>query len=392
MANRISSSRELEKIYLENNISHSPCKECSSAIWYPHTIVSRDKKGNVKIVNANHLTIKNFNGKDYPLVVCYDCLTLKFPEISNKNSSKLFNTCNEYVKFAFKVEDDEFLSKRKDHGITLDKMIQLHGEREGTQKWEKYCSFQREKNTFEYKKQKYDLTREEFDEFNRSRGVTEANLIKKYGTDIGKAKWLDYINRQRFTKSIEYYIDKYGKKEGPLKWSELNSSKALTLSNFVKRYGEELGSNKFEEYLSRFKTSTSKVSQSFFNSLDLKLGEFNLKTYYHSKNTEFSILLKNLNKYYKLDYYIFDLKIAIEYNGDYWHANPEIYLRDDIIHSDLTANEIWDRDTARINNLLLEKGIETIKVWQKDDFINRENILNKIYEEIKHRVRENKIN
>ena len=35
---------------------------------------------------------------------------------------------------------------------------------------------------------------------------------------------------------------------------------------------------------------------------------------------------------YELDIYLPDLRLAIEYNGDYWHANPEFYSEDEIIN------------------------------------------------------------
>ena len=385
-------SKQLEEIYSNYNIKHSPCKLCNSAIFYPHTLISIDSSKTVKLLHANYSTYKIFNNKKYQLEICYFCLSKEFPEIKLKSSNKLFNTCNKYVKFAFNVNDEDYKNKRKDHGVTLTKLITKYGINRGTAKWEKYCSFQKEKNTFEYKKKEYNFTKSQFNEFNKSRGVTKNNLIKKYGDSDGLIKWNNYVERQRFTKSLDYYIHKYGDIDGPLKFNSVNLSKGLTLSNFINKYGEEIGTIKFKEYLNHAVSPVSKVSQCFFKELDDILSPFNLKTYYFSKNTEFSVLLKSVNKYYKLDYYIYELRLAIEYNGDYWHANPKIYKNTDVLHSNMTASEIWDRDNNRILNLFNEKQIETIQVWQNDDFINRQTLLTKIYDTIKNRISKNKIN
>jgi len=381
----ITNQKELDSILINYNMPHIPCKKCNNSIWYPQTKVILSNES-VILINSNYQTVKKVNSCSYQLQICYNCLIDKFPEIESKNPSKLFNTCSKYVKYAFDVSDDDFNNQRKKHGITLNNLIKLYGETDGTSRWNKYCEIQRVTNTFEYKKKHYNFTEEDFSNFNKSRGITLNNLIKKYGEVDGQIRWKKYIDLQKLTKSLEYYIDKYGKDEGTQKWISLGQAKSQTLCNYIKRHGEDIGSVKFKEYLDRFNTNTSKVSQIFFNKFDLIIAEFNLTTYYHSKNKEFSKVLKTLNKYCKIDYYIKELNLAIEYNGDYWHANPNIYLSKDIIHSNLTASDIWNNDMLRKNALLNEHNIETLIVWQTDDFLNTEITLNTLYDEIKNRL------
>jgi G:T-mismatch repair DNA endonuclease (very short patch repair protein) len=60
-----------------------------------------------------------------------------------------------------------------------------------------------------------------------------------------------------------------------------------------------------------------------------------------------------------------DNKIIVEYNGDYWHANPLKYNGNDIIHHNISANEIWEKDLQR-NKKLEEFGYNVIIVWLSD--------------------------
>jgi len=51
-----------------------------------------------------------------------------------------------------------------------------------------------------------------------------------------------------------------------------------------------------------------------------------------------------------LDYYDETLNIAVEFYGDFWHANPLIYKENDSILG-VSACEIWERDKIRENEI-----------------------------------------
>jgi hypothetical protein len=77
------------------------------------------------------------------------------------------------------------------------------------------------------------------------------------------------------------------------------------------------------------------------------------------------------------DVLIKDFNFVIEYYGDYWHANPNKYKADDIVHHNKTAKEIWDRDSFRLD-LLKTNGYTVHVVWQSDYKKNKECILEKL--------------
>ena len=217
---------DLFEFYKKINYSFFPCRECSLPIWYPHTgVFFNEKTKKLTLVNGTELSNKQINGKIYQLSICYHCLSKNYPEILYKNSSKLFNTNSHFVKYAFLIDDQSFIEKKKEHGVTLQSRISKHGEIDGINKWKKYCELQRVTNTLEYKFKKYGWDAEQFDKFNKSRAVTKINLQTKYGTNKGLELWTSYINLQKYTKSKQYYIDKFGEVDGPIIFKEINKKR-----------------------------------------------------------------------------------------------------------------------------------------------------------------------
>jgi hypothetical protein len=79
------------------------------------------------------------------------------------------------------------------------------------------------------------------------------------------------------------------------------------------------------------------------------------------------------------DYYVEPLELAIEFYGDYFHANPSIYPDAHFIREGLTAREVRQKDETR---LLAAQclGIKTFVVWERDWETKRSEVLKRIQE------------
>ena len=133
---------------------------------------------------------------------------------------------------------------------TKEHWILMFGEKDGLKKWNHYCKLQSKSNTFEYKKQKYGWTKEDFDEYNKTRAVTLENQIAKYGEEEGTKRFNDYCDKQSYAgNKLEYFIEKYGEKEGLIKFKEVNSKKSLTVDTFINKYGEKDGVLRYHKYM-----------------------------------------------------------------------------------------------------------------------------------------------
>ena len=171
---------------LENLISDkSYCKDCNKSIFYPNSLIRLGRDGNVKYETNNPCSrsFKDVGGNRYYLLVCSFCLHLKFQKYENMNKSRVFNVMNEITRYAFNIPDDVANTFTKTTAVTLKNLVKKYGENEGKLRWEKYRNLQAVTNTFEYKKEKYGWSREDFDKFNQSRAITEENLINRYGDE-----------------------------------------------------------------------------------------------------------------------------------------------------------------------------------------------------------------
>lgn len=132
----------------------------------------------------------------------------------------------------------------------------------------------------------------------------------------------------------------------------------------------------------------SKLSVSLFNKLCLLFPDICNDFRYATHGNEVCEW-DNLNfKSFFLDfsYNKNDVKFDIEFNGDYFHANPKLYKPTDTIKLEGTnkiVSDIWKYDEYRTS--FLEKlGYKIHIVWEYDYIHNQESIINECYEFIKH--------
>jgi len=67
--------------------------------------------------------------------------------------------------------------------------------------------------------------------------------------------------------------------------------------------------------------------------------------------------------------------IIVEFLGDYWHANPNKYKENDIVHHELTALEIWKNDERR-KSTFERLGFFVYTVWESDYKKDKRHVLN----------------
>lgn len=86
---------------------------------------------------------------------------------------------------------------------------------------------------------------------------------------------------------------------------------------------------------------------------------------------------------------VIDGKIAIEFYGDYYHANPFVYEDDDYIKvKGKTAKEVRDADRRRVEKIV-ESGYKVIVLWQRNYRENKEYALEDLVRQIDEALKEN---
>ena len=106
----------------------------------------------------------------------------------------------------------------------------------------------------------------------------------------------------------------------------------------------------------------SPISQRLFWDLYNLIG--NDKTKFGELNIEF-VLAKN-KKCFAYDYVDTYRKKCIEFNGDFWHCNPNEY-NENYVHrvKGITALEIWENDRIK-NELIKKRGYDVLIIWESD--------------------------
>lgn len=360
LISRYRKERTIENwILLENHIEDRKyCKDCGGSIYYENSLIRLSKENRLVYdkVMPSCRTNKKIGDKIYYLQVCQRCVIEKFPEYLAMNRSRVFNTVNKISAYAFSIPEEECKKFTKGNGITLANLVKKYGEELGNEKWESYRRIQSVTNTFEYKKEKYGWSEDDFKKFNKSRSVTLKNMIEKHGENDGKIIFDAYVEKQRSNgKTLDWFKEKLGENEGKIKYAEISLRKS--------KGGIASG------------ISYSRVSQDFLDSIDAFFSK-NYNTYYARKNYEYTVYSETLNRCYLVDYYIEELKVCIEFNGDYFHANPKKYGPEyefyGLYKFPIKAKSLWEKDKIKSDVLLNEFGIKTIVVWESDYYKNKD--------------------
>ena len=93
--------------------------------------------------------------------------------------------------------------------------------------------------------------------------------------------------------------------------------------------------------------------------------------------------LENTNENCKNKIFSYDLTIGnkiIEFNGDFWHMNPDMY-DSDYVHpySNLSAEEKWEIDEIKLN-CAFQNGYEVLTIWEQEYNENKEATIQKCVE------------
>ena len=264
---------------------------------------------------------------------------------------------------------------KENNSRNLDFFINKCGEEVGTKKFDEML----QKRAYSNSKQKMiddGRSKEEIEDISKLRwSQTSLEAFQnRFGIDDGLKKFNIFCNQQK-TKSkrcLEFWSS-LGLTDEESR-IELKKFQSRGLPFWIEKYGNELGLKKYKDWVSRVTefsnlSGVSKSSQTFFKSF-FSVDSFNFKNiqYFDHSNSEFCLYTKDYKLYLDCYFEIDDKKFGIEYNGDYWHANPRIYESSDVISypdKKVEASKVWDRDFLKKSDLNAA-GIVVYYVWETD--------------------------
>ncbi len=201
---------------------------------------------------------------------------------------------------------------------------------------------------------------------------------------------LNYWN-SRLETQLKYWLAKgYSEKEAKEKLKERQTT--FSKEKLIKKYGEQEGFKKWSERQEKWKAKVfndkqwlgggvSKISNELFEKI-IKSANLDVKDcLYGVKNEKY---ISNKDLHYKFDFTYLPTKKIIEFHGDYWHCNPDLYEAN-YYHKikKMQAKEIWDYDKEKIE-LAKSYGYSVLVVWEADYYKNPEETANKCKHFIKN--------
>jgi hypothetical protein len=201
----------------------------------------------------------------------------------------------------------------------------------------------------------------------------------KYGADA------PFLNEELKKKTIDTCLIKFGC-INPAQNKEIQLQMKNTM---LERYGVP------HNFCLQGERGYSKISQELFWSIYNELNE-NLKKniYFSELNQEYFIrVLNSFKNYYKINQTLYfldfaikynDKKFCIEFNGDLWHANPNIYkAKDHPLSFDRTISceDIWLKDKIKEENII-QSDFYLWHIWEKDYCSDKEYWKNLFLKEI----------
>lgn len=206
-------------------------------------------------------------------------------------------------------------------------------------------------------------------EFYIKRGLSE-NDRKKFNENVAK-------NRS-YNTQLEYYINK-GMSEEEAHKALYNRQATFSLYKCIQKYGDKRGLEIFNE---RQRVWNKKLQKSFKSGKYVQspianklFKEIKIKLNINNSIEEKYIFNDKLHKGYLFDFCLNNK--LIEFNGDYWHANPIFYGPKSFIKAkNKKAEEIWEYDKIKIQTAN-DQGYKVLIIWEHDYNNNEEETLKK---------------
>ncbi len=174
----------------------------------------------------------------------------------------------------------------------------------------------------------------------RGYSLEEANILRK--------------ERQR-TFTLDRCIEKYGEKDGIKKWKDRQAKWVKSLHNNFNLHGDgrspqSIWAKEIIRILCGYLKIETPVKEKWIASKDNEL---------------------------RCSYDFTYNKKIIEFNGDFWHAHPNLFQADEIVPVlKISAKEKWELDKKK-KELAESYGYEVLVIWESEYGKDKETIINK---------------
>jgi len=195
--------------------------------------------------------------------------------------------------------------------------------------------------------------------------VSKLDFVKKKISKIAKEQWDSGERVQIYSQERRNKISLFSKNMWKSPEYRRNFSKSIKKTIYgnpkelERRRQQMINLRKDPEFIKKMCLSNSRTFSKLHQKIRifLKLEKFG----FYSEQIIHRYIVDELNE---------NLKLIIEINGDYFHANPKFYKKDDIIKpfggAEYTSEQKWESDRIR-EEFLKNLGYDVFVIWESDN-------------------------
>jgi G:T-mismatch repair DNA endonuclease (very short patch repair protein) len=204
-------------------------------------------------------------------------------------------------------------------------------------------------------------------------------LIKKYGVDnLSKSEKIKEKKKETFIKN-QGYENNFCNRDiriSAISKIDYNKVKESNIASLAKKYGNHITNVAQLEYVREKISNTQKARFSNMSADELrKMTEPARAAIKYTSSQEIRIqsILNEMGISYTANGFlysynwdfIFKNKLILEIQGDFWHGNPKLYKKDDILLNGLTVDMVWKKD-YRKKKKVENYGYRVYYLWETD--------------------------
>ena len=228
--------------------------------------------------------------------------------------------------------------------------------------------------------------------FDEKESTIKVSEYQKQNNDKKQEKWKNikdtYDGKKQKNTNIEYYLNKgYSITDSEILLKKRQNT--FTLEKCITKYGLDKGTRIYnkrqKDWIKKMfnkdtcmATGRSMLCDKFIEELIISINNKNITDNFLYGNNE-KFIYDNLEKKGKRYDLCYEKKI-IEFNGDFWHANPKIFESEEIHKvKKIKCSEIWGQDARKIS-LAKIYGYEILVIWDSDYINDKDSIIKKCKE------------
>lgn len=207
----------------------------------------------------------------------------------------------------------------------------------------------------------------------------KTTLIKKYGVDnLSKSEKIKEKKKETFIRNHGYENNfcNIDIRTSALSKIDYKKGSETMVTSMMEKYGNHITNPAQLDYVRKKMSNAQKNRLSNMTADELRKMTEPARAavnYVSSQEIRIQSILNDMNISYTANGFlyaynwdfIFKNKVIIEVQGDFWHGNPKLYKKDDILLNGLTVDMVWKKD-YRKKTKVETYGYRVYYLWETD--------------------------